>query len=287
MFTRSPMLSTDLSTSIPQERSIFVILVHYGAEENIRAAIRSLTTGNLRPDHVIVVDHAKHALLHDTAIVIRPEENTGYAGGLRAGLLHAATLGAQPHDLCVLLNNDVVFNYDDMKRIRDWWDVHGSPRTVAGAAQGYVSLVSGRAHILCYEQRAVGSNIPYIHGSCMVGEFSFLSSLPFPVSLFLYWEDVLLSMDICRNTGMLAVIPGLRTIHDDTRSVVSDIQLYYLVRNGAYTLERHSPPLWRLYWYTLNTVRMLYHRCRFQKKNTVIVRALVDARSGKLGKAQV
>lgn len=288
MFTDNKILSTVLSTSIPQERSIFAILVHFGPAEVTQVAIHSLLAGTMRPDHIIVVDHAKKTFLYtDTrVVVIRPKRNTGYFGGLQVGFAHALASGARESDLCLLLNNDLVFMQDSLETISQWWDTHGSSRVLAGASLGLVSLVTGRANISSGEDfSTTWRTIPYIHGSCMVGEFTLLTSLQFPVSLFMYWEDVLLSIMIQKKSGVIRCIPGLHAIHNDRSSLVPPSKLFYLVRNGAYVLETHTPAFWRVYWYAINTMRMAYHGCMDGIKHRVIVRSLYDARSKKLGRS--
>ena len=290
MFTNNERLSTVLSTGIPQRRSIYAIFVHFGSNDTTKAAIDSLLSGSTRPDSIIVVDHAESAFAYgdNGVIVIRPEINTGYFGGLQTGITHAVALGAKNNDLCILLNNDVVFARDSLESISHWWSSYGNVNTLAGASLGAVSLLSGRARIMSEQQISSSlGTIPYVHGSCMVGEVGLFTSIEFPTSLFLYWEDVLLSMLVCKAGGSLRAIPGLQPIHDDQSSPVSPTKLYYMVRNGAYVLEVYTPVLWRLYWFILNTIRKAYHANMAGDKHAMVKRALRDARSCILGKANI
>lgn len=275
MFTNTKSLSTDLSTSIPQGRSIFAIFVHYGPKEITDAAVASLRAGEVQPDHIIVIDHTEATV------------NVGYAGGLAEGLRQASALGAKATDICLLLNNDIEFKKDSLQHIVAWWDEQGGSRVLGGAAGGYVSLFSGRAHIASEIKKANPWILPYIHGSCLVGEYSLLSSGILPTSFFLYWEDIVTSMRVSRKAGQLAVIPELHSIHNDAPSSISFLKLYYMVRNGAYVLERYTPVCWRMYWYIVNTLRMAYHAVRNAKKHRIITRALYHARVKKLGKFDI
>ncbi len=288
MFTKNQTLSTDLSTAIPQERSVFAIFVHFGLSETTNAAVSSIIGGSIRPDHIIVVDHAETVFRSTLPlVVIRPEDNTGYAGGLRAGMHQARVLGAKEHDLCILLNNDVVLSGTSLKTILAWWQVHGRSNVVAGAMGGYVSLLSGRAKIALKRKEATSWSVPYVHGSCVIGELGFLSSLEIPTHFFLYWEDVALSMIAQKRGGLLAAIPTLQLSHNDALSPVSLSKLFYLVRNGAYVLEHYASLPWRVYWYTVNTIRMAYHSLMSGIQHELVARALYDARSGRLGKVDI
>jgi len=297
MFTNNKILSTDLSTSIPQRRSIFAIFVHFGDISVTNTAITSIIGGTLRPDHIIIVDHTglqrpakpdgEVGLWDDTKVSVISEPNTGYAAGLASGLILAGRLGAKKQDICLLLNNDISFAKESLGNIAHWWDLNGGQKMIAGAAKGYVSLLSGRAHIMHTEKKIHWWNIPYVHGSCMVGEFGLFSSIFFPTSFFMYWEDVAISINIRKQLGVLAVIPGLGAVHNDNEHVISSAKLFYMVRNGAYVLERFTPPWWRLYWYIMNTIRMMYHFSIQNPRHASIFRGLVDARASKLGKAGI
>ncbi|MEK7500329.1 MAG: hypothetical protein AAB649_07065 [Patescibacteria group bacterium] len=289
MFTKSTSLSTDLSTSIPQERSIFAIFVHYGPQEITDAAVASLLEGTLCPEYIIVIDHTETVIParepeSRKATWVRPGVNTGYAGGLQYGIAEAARLGAKKTDICLLLNNDLKLKKDSLQQIVAWWTVNGGPKVLAGAAGGYVSLFSGRAHIVGKMPRKTFWNTPYVHGSCMVGQFGLLSSTQFPTSFFMYWEDVAISMQVQKHGGHLNVIPGLQNIHNDTKGPISPAKLFYMVRNGAYVVERYVSLPWRMYWYAVNTIRMLYHAI---SRHRIIARALVAARRGRLGRVNL
>lgn len=288
MFTTNKTLSTDLSTSIPHRRSIFVIFVHFGSSEATNTAVRSLLKGTVRPDSVIVVDNGDVTFKPSVPVtVVRPGRNTGYMGGLQEGIAEAIKLGAKERDLCVLVNNDTLFEESSLQEVLRWWELHGSPIVLAGSSGGYVSLSSGKAIVGPKRTDTRERDIPYVHGSSMVGEFSLFSKHKLPVSFFLYWEDVAFSMKVMRDGGLLAVIPGFRVGHDDTEGPVSLSKLFYLVRNGAYVLETYTSMPWRVYWYGRNIVRMAYHFQLGGIRHATIARALRDALLGRLGKAEL
>ncbi len=288
MFMKNKSLSTDLSTSIPQTRSVFVIFVHFGKSETTHAAIQALLKGSVLPTSIVVVDHAEIALRPISSVtIIRPNQNTGYMGGLEVGIATLKKLGATNNDVCILLNNDAFLSVGSLRAVISWWELHGGPLVLAGATAGYVSLFSGRAIIASGTKRRAKWMVPYIHGSSIVAEFGLFSSLRLPTELFLYWEDVALSMEVQGRGGRLAVIRNFHVIHNDAEGSISLSKLFYLVRNGAYVLERYTSLPWRVYWYGMNTFRMGYHFQRRGIRHATIVRALRNARASRLGKAEL
>jgi GT2 family glycosyltransferase len=288
MFIKNKTLSTDLSTSIPQRRSVFAIFVHFGLSDTTNAAIESLLEGSVRPHHIIVVDHAETAF-HTTlpATVIRPDSNAGYMGGLQTGISRALLLGASEKDLCILLNNDVLIAKNGLEVVLNWWKVYGGALVLAGSMGGRVSLLSGKAVVTSVRKMGSRWNVPYVHGSSIIGEFGLFTSFELPLPFFLYWEDVALSMMVLQRGGRLAAIPGFHTSHNDAEGPVSLGKLFYLVRNGAYVLERYTSLPWRVYWYGMNTFRRAYHIQLDGIKHVTVARALRDARASRLGKVEV
>ncbi len=277
MFTDKGGLSTELSTNIPQTPSIFAIIVHFGDKAITNRAVASLQSGTRVPNHSIVVDHGDMA---DSPL------NKGYTAGLAEGIRRAAKLGATGHDLVLLMNNDATAEYDGIQRVAQWWTQYGGPSVLAGTTWGSVSLITGRAYILGKEYVNNFFHIPYVHGSCMVLEYSLASNIVFPEEFFMYWEDVALSMRTQKRGVQLAHIPFPVVSHNDEKSPVSIQKLYYLVRNGAYVLERETSYVWRLYWHVMNTIRQTYHRHQDSQSHQIITKALRDARAGRLGKIQ-
>ena len=283
MFTKNTTLSTDLSTSSPQKRDIFVIFVHFGSREKTDVAIEAALTAGCDPEKIIVVDHSSAPFTPLVPVeVVRPFRNNGYASGLRAGIQYAGVIGAKDADVCVLLNNDLILSPSALRDIAIWWDESGGHAVLAGASWGAVSLLSGRADVVGRLEERSPFVIPYIHGCCMVLEYGFAQQTPFYEDFFMYWEDVAISMRVRAMGGVLAVIPNISVLHNDSIGVLLPDKLYYLVRNGAYVLERLTPFTWRMFWYAKNTLRIFYHII-MGNGHSGIVQALRDARMKKLG----
>ncbi|MEX1112268.1 MAG: hypothetical protein WEC84_02290, partial [Candidatus Andersenbacteria bacterium] len=85
---------------IPQIPKLFVILVHYGDVEATRRAVASFQEGSVIPDMLLIVDHGDTPVgssIEGAGIeTFRPPTNSGYSGGILAGVGFLSARGAQP-----------------------------------------------------------------------------------------------------------------------------------------------------------------------------------------------
>lgn len=260
MFTIKGGLSTDLSTIIPQRRSIIVIIVHFGSKKDTEKLVELLKGGTRPPDTIVVVDNTI--------------DNVGYIAGLRAGVLTSRKEGYRPNDVLILLNNDLQVEPGFVSEVERWWSARGSDAMLAGPTIGRLSLFSGRTNIQGTKKRRLAQR-RYVHGSCIVVERAFFDEISRLEDFFMYWEDVSMSFKAIAIGGSLEEIPITSIHHDDLIGALSDEKLYYLVRNGAYVLERATFP-WSIYWMIMNPIRYAYHRLL---KHAVISQALNDRKN--------
>lgn len=236
--------------------------------------MNALFVGVTLPDQCIVVDNNPTPLvMNDSRVLcVRPDKNKGYLAGLRYGVHKSVE---SPASILVLMNNDIVFEQDFLKNITQWWQHNGNNHTLAGPRAGTLSPLSGRA----YAHRArVLFPLQYIDGACMVISRSFFDSISGFEQLFMYWEDVAMSLEARKQLGTLKIIPDLRLQHaSDSIRDVSEEKLYYLVRNGAFVLQR-LPAFCGAYWYIVNIVRLWIHNALPGARHALMARALHDAR---------
>lgn len=275
MFKKKKILSTDLSTVIPHKTQVFLIIVHFGDPQPTTDLINTLLKGANIP-HIVVVDHANLPYHHPSPQIqcIRPKENNGYFAGLQYGI--DATNQYRPHDtdLYILCNNDLEMSPTTVEMIVEWWNAQGTTNTLAGPFIGALSLLSGRAHI--NSQKSIVTK-PYIHGACIIAPYTLVAQLPL-TKLFLYWEDVGLSLLAQSRGVVLRQIPSCDIRHEEeVDAPLSSEKLYYLVRNGAFILERYTGDVWSIYWFVINRMRFVYHSSMHTKKHALIVKALKDS----------
>lgn len=270
---------------IPHNRKLFVILVHHGSREVTQTALDALYGGTVKPDVVFVVDHAREPFVSDTGHpveVMRPTQNTGYAGGLLMGMGALSVRDVSPRDIVVCMNNDVRVGVDALRNVIDALP-DKDKLAVVGARGGTVNMWTGRARITD-TLRSSWYVAPYIHGSFFAFPYQVCSAAAFPLEYFMYWEDVVWSWRVRQKGVQLLVGSDIGVEHEDSEARESEAGTYYTVRNGAYTL-RHTQGVWRYYWAFVNLLREVYHRVVSRKK--IVARALSDARRNRMGEVEL
>lgn len=271
---------------IPQLRKYFAIIVHYGPAPQTERLITDLLNQKSVPDKIILIDHqgnmkSNHSLVQS----IKPQKNEGYAAGLSVGLGMLYSQGIEGADIVLCLNNDVRLHPRLVSYLHSYYQNPSHVRTLISALQGRVNLFSGRSHLFSQKKSQLFWSLSYPHGSCFAAPFQMFADIQgVPDSLFLYWEDVLLGVKARRRNYALNLFPVGLIEHDEKKDEkLSDDKVYYLVRNGAWFLQKQPFP-WDIYWKGINRLRYFYHQMR---GNQVILEALYDARSETLGKRKV
>lgn len=269
---------------IPHTRKYFAVIVHYGDAIPTHRLVADLLASSPHLERIVVVDHARQPLtLHQAPSLqlIRPAQNSGYAGGINLGL--GALLAANPNadDVVIMMNNDIKITPETISRVAAWWKKYPKP-AIAGNKQGVLHLLTGRTS-LSLNQKSGPGQVKYIHGAFLTAPFPVMMKLQgLPASYFMYWEDVALSVRARQKGILLQVISSLPLQHDDKpKPHYSDDHLYYLVRNGALFLELETSFFWRMFWFVKNRLRLVYHTLKFSRP--VILNALKDALARKTG----
>lgn len=274
---------------IPQARKYHALIVHFGRDDTTKTLIEQLTSGEKKPDQIIVVDHAQNPFRienQEKVRVVRPEKNAGYGAGINLGLGVLAGLGISREDIVIALNNDVRFHHQSLARIEAWWGSHPNTK-LAGIHMGQVNLLTGRSELnpKLHIPHSL-FHIPYLDGACLTAPLAtFLALQGLPSGNFMYWEDVEFSYRASQvGIPLLAILGTGITHRDQPASAVAGDHLYYLVRNGAMFLSQKAPRPWRYIWKVKNLGRLVYHSLKPASQTSLVVRqALQDARSGKTG----
>jgi GT2 family glycosyltransferase len=111
-------------------RGVFAVLYTYNRKELIAQSLASVLGQTLGPERIILVDNgstdgtrddlAERGLLADPRIdYVRLEQNTGAAGGLRAGISHAYRLDCE---WVWVMDDDVICRPDTLERLKAAYD---------------------------------------------------------------------------------------------------------------------------------------------------------------------
>ncbi len=269
----------------PQTRKYYAIIVHHGDGAFTDGTVASLKSCTPPPDKIVVVDHGEHSYIApETAgkltAVVRPRQNTGYAGGINTGLGCLVAWGAGEHDMVALMNNDVIVDplvFDKIGR----WQAANRADAVLGAGRSRVNLWTGRTSVGKAASRRY--HLAYLDGAFLAASLSvFLRMRGLPDHYFMYWEDVLFSRRLVRRGVQLRAEPAIALRHRSSRLREGSDKTYYLVRNGALFLEQETALPWRVYWRLANRLRLLYHAVR-RHRPPAVRQALLDAARGVSG----
>ena len=238
------------------------IVINYHGLEQTRVCVASLVAADYSNNSVVIVDNASGEIevralreaLGASAEVIEAERNLGYGGAANLGLEWARRAGA---DYAWVLNNDTEVSprsvrqlVDVMEREREYGvlspqiDAPISPEAPYG-----VWYAGGTAHLaiaLTTHQFVPASAsvevepTGYVTGCAMflrMGALDVTGSFWEP--LFLYWEDVDLSLRMLRAGWRLGVVPAARVFHFVHGSIQSKAYRYYSSRNAILVAKRH------------------------------------------------
>lgn len=251
------------------EPRVSIVIVHYGSLANTTKCLQSLKKLEFakNADRIIIDNAAKEPAcelekLFEFTTVIRVEENTGFSGGNNAGIRFA--LKQKNPDMIVLLNDDTTVSPDFLKPL--WNLLQEKPRAAAVSPKIYFS--PGREfHKESYPKQQLGKILWYAGGwldwkevvawhrgvdEIDEGQYDTVVRLPFASGcclalrpqaikesgmfnddLFLYWEDVELSLRLKKAGWEIWYQPKSIIWHDNAGSSGSGSKLheYYQTRN--------------------------------------------------------
>jgi GT2 family glycosyltransferase len=241
---------------------IVSVVVNYRGLVDTRECVNSLLACLYENHSIVIVDNASGSDDADRLAaefgprvhVIASDKNLGYGGGANLGLRWA--LGLQASYVWVL-NNDTIIEPGCIGRLADSMVANPgygilSPQIVAPVgpeapsgiwfAGGRVLL--NRAEARHRTERLDGEgvvNTEYVTGCAMFIRCAALADTGlFWEHLFLYWEDVDLSLRMLRAGWRLGVVPHARIQHMIHGSVTSGIVEYYHFRNALITIRPYA-----------------------------------------------
>lgn len=243
-------------------RPLALVVVNYGSSALLaQNLVRSVAVAS--PEFVVVVDNptssAERGRVRDLAqrqgwVVVEPDTNLGFGGGVNAGATAAIELGAQ--DL-LTLNPDAELLAGSVEALRAADPAHDTvcaPRIVTGSgavwfAGADVYLDDGTTRGIA--RRASFPDSPrweWLTGACLwIPVEMWHATGGFDEDYFLYWEDVDFSRRVIAAGGTLAVVSAATVVHDEggtqgTRAgshAKSAGYYYYNIRNRMLFAVKH------------------------------------------------
>jgi GT2 family glycosyltransferase len=306
------MVYSPSDMSVDRNPRISVVLVSYDQRSDVERVLDALCRQTLRAD-VFLVDNGPGVGVaeivrerYDGVTVIKPDVNSGYAGGNNLGITEALRKGA---DWILLLNTDTEPDPDFLERflaaaennpgygaymppvlygdretiwatagcfdpidMRPYHDLQGFPLSYAPHTVREVGFVVGCAFLLPAEIAEVAGGLDE--------------------GFFMYYEDADLSLRIKRMGYELAYVPGPPLVHHAPRNLRDKFRsanvLYYLKRNRLKMIWRYSKKRWvgltRAFFQDLVLQAALVAKHQNVGGALAVVNAWVDFVSGKFGK---
>jgi GT2 family glycosyltransferase len=274
--------------------------VHFGVPASTRRTLDSLRAGRVRPDQLLVVDNqGGWEDERGDVIVMRPGVNLGFAGGAAQGARRALAGGAA---WIWFVNNDAAVAEGCLAALVE--AAAGLPEAgmlsplIAYGDGGlwYAGGVVDPASLeVSHRTSPTGAGgafeTGYITGCAMFVRAAAMEATGLPdARLFMYFEDVDLSLRMRKHGWRLLVVPAARVIHDverlDGRRVFSAASVYLMTRNrlvlagrnGA--LARAIPPA--LVWSLRQMVKAV-RQGTLRQVGAAVVRGLSDGLRGVTG----
>ncbi|MGA2512688.1 MAG: glycosyltransferase family 2 protein [Candidatus Limnocylindrales bacterium] len=239
------------------------IVVNYGGLDDTRQCVYSLLASSYERQLVVVVDNASPSgdadrlsgEFGDRVHVIASDRNRGFGGGANLGLGWAQ---AQDAAFAWVLNNDTTVEPTCLQRLVDAMEASPGygilspqisapigPEAPSGIWYAGGKVLLARAETRHSFERAEGAGVAqtgYVTGCAMFIRCAALATVgPFWEPLFLFWEDVDLSLRMRRAGWKLGFVPDALIRHEIHGSVVSDTVEYYHFRNALIVVRRFAP----------------------------------------------
>ena len=224
---------------------VWAIVVHFGAPESTRRTLDALRAGEAHPAQLLVVDNqGGWEDERGDVIVVRPGVNLGFAGGAAEGARRALAGGAA---WLWFVNNDAAVAQQCLAALMD----AAAALPDAGILSPLIAYPDGglwyaggtvdtRSFAVSHLSAPPASPEPfetgYVTGCAMFVRAAALEAVGLPdASLFLYFEDVDLSLRVRQHGWRLMVVPAALVTHDverrDGRRVFSPTSVYFITRN--------------------------------------------------------
>ncbi len=235
-------------------------MVNYGGLDDTRRCVQSLLASSYDRHSVVVVDNASpagdaerlSAEFGDRVQVIASGTNLGYGGGANLGLRWAVAHNAA---YAWVLNNDTTVDRTCIRLLVDAMESNPAygivsplisapigPEAPSGIWYAGGRVLLGRAetrHSVRPVEGAVVIETEYVTGCAMFIRCASLKDTGlFWEPLFLFWEDVDLSLRMRRAGWKLGVVSGAAINHAIHGSVVSRTLEYYHFRNALIIVRK-------------------------------------------------
>lgn len=279
-----------------KSKKVFIILLNYKGYEDTMACIKSLRKVEYENYNVVIVDnfsndgsYEKLKVENPECIVLQADENKGFSAGNNIGIRYAMEHGA---DYVMLLNNDTEVKSDFLKKMIEASDDDTvvTPSIYFYSEPNEIWYADGRIN---YSRCTVSNGndreskyCNYASGCCLLMPRKIIEKVGYwAEEYFMYYEDMDYSIRILQNGFKIFYNKDAVVYHKvgRTAGIKSKLSIYYNVRNRLYIIKKYEFSK-RCLIYTLISRAIRYMEGYIKDSNEkVIVQAIKDYYSGKMG----
>jgi len=238
---------------------VFVLILHYGEQEDTLECLKSLENLDYPDFEVLAIDNDPGHRLGDLVFnykitKITNAENLGFSGGNNAGIKYALEHGA---DYILLLNNDTVIKPDFLKILVEAGEkdekigvlgplIYKLGTNELHFAGGKINWLYTKAnHITNLEFKIRNSEFSdYITGACLLIKRKVVEKIGLmPEDYFLYFEDAQWCLKARRAGFFCKVVKEAKISHKVSKNTqeYSFSYIYYQYRNGLILAKKNAP----------------------------------------------
>jgi len=246
---------------VREECDLSIITINYNGVEDTCKMIESIPKEDFSTE-VIVVDNASNndeaseiERNFPNAVVIRSNENLGFAGGNNLGYNHS-------HGKKILfINNDTEFSSYGIKPLIERMESDGNigivcpklkffdkPRHIQYAGYTQLTKLTLRNRAIGYGEQDRGQYdnagmTPYAHGAAMLVRREAIEKVGLiPICYFLYYEELDWSLMMHRAGYTIWYEPRTTIYHKESRATgrQSPLKAYYMARNRLFFAKRNK-----------------------------------------------
>ena len=254
------------SDDIKLNTKLYIILVNYKQPELTAKCVESIRNSKNITPFVVIVDNCSKddsisilsKLENDHTILLKSEENNGFAAGNNKGIQYALDNGA---DFIMFLNNDteidpymidILLSYcNEQTAVSPKMYYYDEPGKIWFAGGKYLSKTGRFVHIgeseLDSDNYKSLTKCDFLTGCCIMLSSETIKKVGFlDESYFMYMEDVDYSIRLKQNNIQLLMVPEAKLWHkvgSSSGGEKSESAIYYGNRNRLYLLNHYHFPL--------------------------------------------
>ena len=282
-------------------RKLAMVIINYNDYDTTKKLIDNIKNYKVL-DKIIIVDNAStdnsynkiKKLTNETIVLIRTDENKGYASGLNYGAKYA--MGTLDNPIIIFSNTDIIINSeDDLVKLRDTINTkvkvvgpvvneHGNLNRGWKMTTPYIETLSNLPLISRYFKRKLLyytddyykgeiSNVDVVSGCFFLVDGKTLKEINyFDENTFLYYEEFILSSKIKEKKKKVVINNEVEIIHDHSVTIdksVKRINKYKILKTSQrYFVKNYlKANIFQLIllWLTNKlSLIILYIRCLFK-----------------------